>query len=493
MRPLIDWASWSRAAQVLVLESAARAGGVLRTVRKDGFLIEESADSFLTALPHGLGLCRRLGLEEEVIPTDPDRRRAFVVARGRLEPIPDGLMIMAPTRLWPMVTTPILGPWGKLRMGLELLVPRADVADESLASFARRRFGRGAYERLIQPLVGGMYTGDPELLSVRATMPRFQEMERSHGSLIRASWHARAASGKSGQVGSGARYGLFVGLREGMSSLINALVRSLPEGSVRCGVKVERLDPGRDGRWRIGCANAGHLSMFDADAVIVATPAGVAGRLLAAVDGALSASLERITSTSCAIVSLGYRREQVAHALDGFGFVVPRIENRNILSGSFSSVKFPGRCPEGTVLLRAFLGGAFLPDVLDQDDEALSELAIQDLSTLLGIRGKPIIRHVSRWPKVMPQYELGHLVAGAAHRVRDCPASRSCACRQRLPRSRRAPVHPERRAGRGTDRPRAWGSDRGTRRSSKFRGGSPLTSRLRFRGRRIRTTSSLLS
>ncbi len=183
-------------ARVLVLESEAQPGGVLRSIRKDGFVIEESADSFLTALPYGLALCRRLGLEGEIIPTAPDRRRAFVVSRGRLEPIPDGLMIMAPTRLWPMLKTPILGPWAKFRMGLELLVPRSDAADESLASFVRRRFGRGAYDRLIQPLVGGMYTGDPERLSVRATMPRFLEMERSHGSLIRASLRAgtRAAS-----------------------------------------------------------------------------------------------------------------------------------------------------------------------------------------------------------------------------------------------------------------------------------------------------------
>jgi oxygen-dependent protoporphyrinogen oxidase len=396
-------------AQVVILESEACPGGVLGTVRQAGFLIEESADSFLTALPHGLGLCRRLGLEGEIIPTAPDRRRAFVVSRGRLKPIPDGLMIMAPTRLWPMMTTPILGPWDKVRMGLELLVPRAGAADESLASFARRRFGRGAYERLIQPLVGGMYTGDPELLSVRATMPRFQEMERSHGSLIRASMQARNASGKPGQAGSGARYGLFVGLREGMSSLTGAVVRSLPEGTVRCGVKVERLEFGPDGRWSLGCANAGHSSMFEADAVIVATPAAVAGRLLAGVDGVLAASLGRINSTSCAIVSLGYRRDQIAHALDGFGFVVPRIENRNILSGSFSSVKFPGRCPEGAVLLRAFLGGAFRPEVLDEGDEALSDLAVHELSSLLGIKGEPIIRHVSRWPRVMPQYELGHL------------------------------------------------------------------------------------
>ena len=328
-------------ARVQILESGARAGGVLGTVRKDGFLIEESADSFLTALPHGLDLCRRLGLENEIIPTNPDRRRAFVVSRGRLEPIPDGLMIMAPTRLWPMLTTPILGPWDKLRMGLELLVPRRDPADESLASFARRRFGSGAYERLIQPLVGGMYTGDPELLSVRATMPRFPEMERSHGSLIRGSLRARA---KSGQSGSGARYGLFVGLREGMSSLTDALVQSLPDDSIRCGVTATRLEPGRERRWRIGCSSAGLELTIDADAVILATPAAVAARLLALVDGALAEALRQIRSTSCAIVSLGYRREQVAHALDGFGFVVPTIENRNILSGSFSSVKFPGRC-----------------------------------------------------------------------------------------------------------------------------------------------------
>ena len=317
-------------------------------------------------------------------------------------------MTMAPTRLGPMLRTPILKPWDKVRMVLELLVPPGNVADESLASFARRRFGRGAYQRLIQPLVGGMYTGDPELLSVRATMPRFPEMEQSHGSLIRASLRARSAR-QFRSSRQRARYGLFVGLREGMSSLSNALVRSLPQGSIRYGVEVERLEPGLDGRWNLRCATAEGAHLVEADAVIVATPAAVAGRLLEPVDQSLGAALKRISSTSCAIVSLGYSRGQIAHALDGFGFVVPAIETLNILSGSFSSIKFPGRSPGGTVLLRTFLGGAFRPEVLDLDDAELSKLAMRDLSALLGIKGQPITRHVSRWPRVMPQYELGHL------------------------------------------------------------------------------------
>jgi oxygen-dependent protoporphyrinogen oxidase len=413
--------------RVVVLESAATPGGVLRTIRKDGFLIEESADSFLTALPYGLGLCRRVGLEDEIIPTDPAHRRAFVVARGKLVPIPDGLMIMAPTRLLPMATTPILGPRGKLRMGLELLVPRRDGQDESLASFAVRRFGREAYERLIQPLVGGMYTGDPERLSVKATMPRFLEMERAHSSLIRAALRERSRSAKSQSgppkaAGSGARYGMFVGLRRGMASLVEALVRKLPPGTVRCGMKVERLERMEGGRWRIHGRGPGRFAL-EADAVIVATPARAAGRLLAGVDRELAASLDRISSTSCAIVSLAYRRDQVAHALDGFGFVVPKVEERQILSGSFSSIKFPGRGPDRTVLVRAFLGGAFHPEVVAWDDDELAGAAAREFAGLLGIRGGPILRHISRWREVMPQYELGHLglVAGIEARVATHP------------------------------------------------------------------------
>jgi protoporphyrinogen/coproporphyrinogen III oxidase len=285
-----------------------------------------------------------------------------------------------------------------------------------------RRFGRQAYERLIQPLVGGMYTGDPERLSVKATIPRFLEMEQSHGSLIRAALREQSTQGKQKKAGSGARYSLFVGLRQGMSSLIEALVRKLPEGSVRCGFSVERLERGHNGRWLVHGAGA-DTSPIEAEAVILATPARSAGRLLEGIDPELASQLDRICSTSCAIVSLAYRRDQIAHALDGFGFVVPNVEERRILSGSFSSVKFPGRSPEGTVLLRAFLGGAFHPEVPNLDDDALCGLAGEELARLLGIKGDPIVRHISRWPAVMPQYEIGHveLVESIEARVANHP------------------------------------------------------------------------
>lgn len=389
--------------EVRVLEAGERPGGVLGTIRDRGFLIEQSADSFLTATPWALDLCRRLGLEGEIIPTDPAHRRAFVVAKGRLAPIPDGLMVMAPTRFWPMVATPILGPWDKLRMGLELFVGRSSEPDESLASFARRRFGKGAYNRLIQPLVGGMYTGDPNRLSTEATMPRFREMERTHGSLIRASIRDRKPRGKN--TGSGARYGMFAGLRDGMSSLVDAIIRRLPPETLRYGEAVRGLRRQSDG-WRIEMDGS---PGFAADAVIVATPANEAGRLLTETDPALGEELGRIRSTSCAIVSLGYDRDQITHRLDGFGFVVPEIEKLQVLSASFSSVKFSGRSPEGTVLLRAFLGGAFRSEGLDRDDSEIVETAATELGRLLGIRGGPIVQHVRRWPNVMPQYELGHL------------------------------------------------------------------------------------
>ncbi len=390
--------------RVAVLDAQPQPGGVLQTVRKDGFLIESSADSFITAVPWGLTLCRRLGLQDEIIETDRTHRRAFVVYRGRLAPIPDGLMVMAPSRVWPMLSTPILSLRSKLRMAWEPFVPPGTEADESMASFVVRRLGREAYDRLIQPLVGGIYTADPERLSLKATMPRFLEMERKHGSLLRATLFGAKPKG-DGSGGSGARYSLFVGLREGMSSLVETLVKRLPAGTLRSGTHVERLEHMADGRWIVNCGP----ERIDADAVIVATPVRSAARLLTTAVPDLAARLDRISSTSCAIVSLGYRRDQIAHPLDGFGFVVPVVEQRAILSGSFSSVKFAGRSPEDGALIRVFVGGAARPELVERPADELVNLASRELASLLGIRGEPEVSHISRWPQVMPQYEVGHV------------------------------------------------------------------------------------
>ena len=399
------------ALDLVVLDANDTPGGVLRTVHRDGFLIEASADSFITAVPWGPTLCRRLGMADQLVETDRRHRRAFVVYKGRLEPIPDGLMVMAPSRMLPMLTTPVLSVRGKLRMAWELFVPPGTAADESMASFVIRRLGREAYDRLIQPLVGGIYTADPERLSLKATMPRFLDMERTHGSLIRAtmlrkSLQPQPPNGADGKAGSGARYSLFVGLEGGMTSLVEALVKRLPPDAIRRRTRVQRLERSPGGRWIVACAEGPSL---DADAVILATPVQVAGRLLEGVEPELAGRLAAIRSTSSVVVSLGYRRDQVAHPLDGFGFVVPFVERRAILSGSFSSVKFPGRSPAGTVLFRVFMGGAARPDVLDLPDDELHDLAARELADLLGITGEPCVRHLDRWPQVMPQYEVGHV------------------------------------------------------------------------------------
>jgi protoporphyrinogen/coproporphyrinogen III oxidase len=393
-------------------EASPRLGGSLQTERRDGFLLEWGADNFITQLPWGLDLCRRIGFEDQLVPTDSAHRQAFVVRRGRLHKIPEGFVIMAPSRIWPVITTPILSPLGKLRMAWEYFVPAyAEHEDESLASFVIRRFGRETYERLVQPLVGGIYTGDPERLSVQMTMPRFVDMEHQHGSLIRAVWAQAGRKRKQQAKGSsGARYSMFVAPRDGMDSLVAAIAARLPKDSIQLGRPVTSVALGPEGGWSIGIGGRadGEVETITVDAVVLAVKALAASQLLARVEPTAADLLAGIPHASCSIVSLGYRRDQIAHRMDGFGFVVPLVENRKMLSGSFSSVKYPGRAPEGKVLIRAFIGGACQAELADLPDEELIAIARDEFGQLLGIRGEPLLVNVARQPHAMPQYYVGH-------------------------------------------------------------------------------------
>lgn len=392
--------------KVTLVEAGGRLGGVIDSCRRDGLLIERSADNFITNVPWAVDLCRRVGLGDALLATAGGQRSALVVHRGRLVRVPAGFMLLAPARLWPLLTTPLLSPWGKLRLLAEYFVPRRRTkGDESLASFARRRLGREVFERIVQPLVGGIYTADPEKLSLHATLPRFVEMERRYGSLIRGA----AASGTSarGQGGeSGARYGLFVAPRDGLSSLVAAIAARLPAGSVRLNSPVERIAAAGDGTWMLTIAAAGEA--IACDGVIVAAAAPRAAAMLAELDPALAVELARIEYAGTSVVSLVYRREQIAHPLDGFGFVVPAVERRRILAGSFSSVKFAGRAPEGMVLVRVFIGGACQGELADLPDDQLRQIATDELRELLGAGGEPDVVDVARWPRSMPQYHVGH-------------------------------------------------------------------------------------
>jgi oxygen-dependent protoporphyrinogen oxidase len=412
-----------RPIEVVVLEAQDRVGGAVWTERAGGFTIEGGADSFITNKPWALDLCRELGLGDQIIGTDDRNRRSFVVRKGKLVPVPEGFVLMAPGRLLPLLSSPILSVRGKLRMLMDLVLPRkVDDSDESLAAFVRRRLGREALDRLVQPLVGGIYTADPAELSLKATLPQFPAMEREHGSLILGAIR-QSRQARSGERGaSGARYGLFASLADGMDTLPNALLRALPPRTVRTGTSVRRIsrpDPGKP--WRVELLDGPPI---EAGAVILTTEAHASARLLDGFDPELALQLRSIPYASSAIVTVAYPKDRVAHPLDGFGVVVPAAEGRSILAASFLSVKFPSRAPAGTALIRVFVGGATQPALFELDDDELKSLVRGELGALLGASGEPLLIGVARHDRAMPQYTLGHLDRVEAIRNRAARHSR---------------------------------------------------------------------
>jgi oxygen-dependent protoporphyrinogen oxidase len=408
--------------EVLLLEASGRLGGTIATHRQDGLLMEQGPDCFLSAKPWGVRLCEELGLGDELIGTTTRYRQSFIVRAGRLVPVPQGFYLMAPGSWRSLLTTPVFSWRGKLRMALDLVVPRRTATDdESLAQFVTRRLGREALERMAQPMVGGIYTADPQYLSMQATMPQFLEMERQHGSLIRAMLHKQRSTSSAAAGTSGPRYGLFVSFRHGMQTLVDALAAHLPAGMVRRHTPVQRLQRiAETQRWLI------HLDRqpaLEADAVCLSLPAPQASRLLHDVDDTLATALQGLPYASSAIVNLACTRTQVSHPLDGMGFVVPAIEQRALLACSFSSVKFAGRAPQDQVLLRAFVGGALQQEQLARSDAEIQQAVVHDLRQLLGLTGEPMAMSVTRHLAAMPQYHVGHLdrVAHIASRTAHCP------------------------------------------------------------------------
>ncbi len=428
-----------RPLDLAVCEASGRLGGSIRTERTpDGFLIEAGPDSFVSEKPWGLALAERIGLGPRLRRTDDRYRRTYVVRDGRLHPLPEGFLLLAPARLAPLVGSPLFSWGGKLRMALDLVLPRRPAdGDESLASFVTRRLGREALERIAEPLVAGIYTAAPERLSLAATMPRFLALEREHRSLILGL--RRSAAAREVRGASGARWSLFVTLADGMGELVDALAARLPAGAVRLGVPAAALERA-DGRFAVRLADGRALP---ADGVILAGEAPRMARLVDALDPELGRRLGGIRYASSATVTLAYPRAAIRHPLDGFGFVVPRCEGRAMLACTFSSVKYPARAPGDAALLRVFLGGARGEAVLERDDAALIALAAAEVGALLGIGGPPRLARVARHPASMPQYEVGHLdrvaaiearlaawpglaVAGAAYRgvgIPDCVRS----------------------------------------------------------------------
>lgn len=405
-------------ADLHLFEATDRLGGPLYTLHHHDSCLEQGADSFLIKTPWALDLCRELDLADELIPTSERHRRALVVRNGKPMPVPEGFVLMKPQIMRAMLRSPVLSPLGKLRLLFEPFVTppikvNREGYDESVASFATRRLGRETYERLVEPLIAGVYVADARKLSLAATYPEFLEAERLHGSLWRSVRKARAEAKLAGAgqpaqpPQAAARYGQFVTVRGGLASIVDAIVKKLPPQGIRLRTPVARVRRDSPHQWAIETTPGAPPELFDG--VLLATHAPQAATMLEGTDGELAAELARIEYASSAVVTLVYHRQDIDHPLDGFGLVVPATERRPIVAASFLTVKFPGHGPAGRAIVRVFSGGALQPDLVDRDDRDLVKTAREQLAELIGAHGEPIETHVMRWRNSMPQYHVGHV------------------------------------------------------------------------------------
>ena len=387
--------------RVRVLESTGRPGGVILTERFDGWTVDAGPDSLLTQKPAAVALCRELGLIDRLHPTLKPRT-SFVLRDGRLHQLVEGSFLGFPLSATALARSSLFSWPGRIRMGLEpFIARRTDPDEESIGAFVRRRFGKEAAAYLADPLLAGIHAGDADRLSARALFPRLVSAEAQSGSVLKAFRQLRTAP--SGD-------GAFVSLPGGIGELVEHLVAALPAGTVTCDAAVQSLS--REGGAFVLSTSLGEP--VRARAVILAVPAYVAGQLLAGLAPDTAALCGQVRYSSTATVALGYRRNQVRHPLNGSGFLVPKAEGSPLLAGTWVSAKWPGRAPEGHVLMRAFFGGGRDPRRLDQSDAELTSLAHEHMSLHSGISGAPLFSRIYRWTNRSPQFEVGHTARVAA-------------------------------------------------------------------------------
>ena len=390
--------------EYVLFESSPRLGGVLVTDRVDGCLVEAGPDSFLTEKPWAADLCGKIGLGDQLIGSNDSERKTYILARGRLVVMPDGLMFMVPTKIMPTVFSPLFSWRTKTRMAAEWFhPPRKATTDETVAQMVERHYGSEMVDLLADPLLSGVYGGEASELSVRAVLPRFADMEAKHGSLGRAMLAARKKIGRESDLPARP---LFSSLKDGMQQMIDALAARLDANALRKSSPVQSLTPQDDG-WTV---SAGYQS-DQFDAVIVAIPTHAAAALLQTADGNLSRELGEIEYSSSVTVTLGYD-EKVRRSLPlGFGFLVPRSEGRRMLAATFVHNKFPHRAPDNRALVRCFLGGARDEQILESSEEEILEIVRRELRQIVGtaLDAEPRFARVYKWKSAMAQYSVGHL------------------------------------------------------------------------------------
>jgi protoporphyrinogen/coproporphyrinogen III oxidase len=385
-----------------LFEREPRPGGKLMTERLGDFIVEAGPDSFLPEKHWTVELIDKVGLRSSLLPSNDRFKGTYIYSNGRLHPLPEGVMLMVPTMFTPLLRSSLISTWGKIRMGLELFVSRKqDDADESLAQFVSRRLGRECLEKIAEPLVAGIHTSNPDNMSVRATFPRFIEMERTHGSLIQGMVKAMEKAKPTTDAGKGMTY--FMSLRGGMEELIEACARFIGSDNVQTGCQVHKIVK----------KPQGYSLLLDhretsVDAVVLSTPSFVSKDIIGHMDPTLSDLLSLIEWSSTATISFGFPRKDIAN-LPGFGFIVPKIEGRRINATTWTSVKWSHRAPADSLLIRSFVGGGHHEELVDLGDEELSRIVLDELRLIAGITAEPDFFRIYRWRKSMPKYTVGHL------------------------------------------------------------------------------------
>jgi oxygen-dependent protoporphyrinogen oxidase len=397
---------------VLLLEKNSRVGGKIITEKIDRYLIEGGPDSFLPEKVWSVNLAKHLGLDPEMLPSNDQFKGTFIYSRKALHSLPEGVMLMVPTMFWPMAKSRLITWPGKVRMGMEMFIPkRKERDDESLASFVTRRLGRECLEKIAEPLVAGIHTSNPDNMSVLATFPRFVEMERKSGSLIHGMLSAMRNRPHATLSGPPPKPGVpkmtyFMSFKNGMQTLSRACADYVGTESIRLGSGVKAVEPK-------GKGYAVHLESnetLEADHVMIASASYDAANMIKNFDANLAAQMNKIEWSSSSTVSIAFRKADVNVPLKGFGFIVPRVEGRRINAATYSSIKWSFRAPDDHLLIRGFVGGGHHEELVhDLDDAGMVDMILEELDTILGLKAKPQFTKVYRWFKGMPKYTVGHL------------------------------------------------------------------------------------
>jgi protoporphyrinogen/coproporphyrinogen III oxidase len=405
--------------EFLVLEKNDRAGGQIMTVLEDGYVLEGGPDCFISDKPWAFEFAGKVGVDDQVVSSLSSAKGTYIVKKGKLIRMPEGVMMMIPTKFKPFIGTKLISWPGKIRAAMDVFVPRRKNLDEdeALSSFVKRRLGQEILDVLAEPLIGGIHASDPDTMSLASTFPRFLKMEKDDRSLIMAMFKSKRKMAKmmkdkpapDPSAPPKKRWTMFVSFKNGMQTLTDALAKALGKDILKLKTEVQRIDkikvPGGKTAYKLQVKGIGDI---EADAVVLTSLAYQTAPLVQSFDPELAKPLSEINSVSSATVCLVFRAEDIPRELDAYGFLVPRVEKRNVMASTWTSSKWPNRAPEGFVMLRAFVGGAFNQEIVDKKDEEILTMIKSDLIDLMGITADPVKTRIFRWKKSMPQYSMGH-------------------------------------------------------------------------------------